>query len=298
MHLLRYLSGWEESSFESYKQAYTLWGGNTVSNPQILHFLHQRFTLNERFYIKRNKNEELIGGVCVWNNTHIAGDQAIVHSKNINRYPLSFDEIILPIKPDCRVILPFRSKFLSQINSQSVRNCSHLLDARRKICIVRSVSAKTRSSRNRDLKKFINVGGSVHDTSEYSIDGLFSHYQRLFFQRRSEHINTDYLQELMGEIEDLKFGKILAMCGEPCAIQLMLRSQDSKSVYLDGINTGMSMHYPHLSIGTLAAWVNICAGVDYGKSVNKNVRISFGRPTAEYKDYWCKKERLYRCISL
>ncbi|MBF6638254.1 hypothetical protein ITX54_16435 [Rouxiella silvae] len=297
MDLLRFLSGWTESSFETYKQAYTLWGGNTVSNPEILNFLHQRFDLHERFYIKRNKKEELIGGVCVWNNTYIAGDPAIVHSKNIDRYPLSFDEIILPIKPDTRVILPFHSKFLSQINSQSVRNCSHLLDARRKICIVRSVSAKTRSSRNRDLKKFINAGGSIHDTSEYSIESLFSHYRQLFYQRRGVRVNTDCLQELMGEIEILKFGKILAMCGEPCAIQLMLRTQDNQRIYLDGINTGMSMQYPHLSIGTLAAWVNICAGIAYGKSVNKNVRISFGRPTAEYKDYWCKQENLYRCFS-
>ena len=291
------LLGWKESSFEDYQQAYATYGGNLLSDPRILKFIHSRFDLKPRFLIQRDRYDKIVAGVCIWDNLYIAGDQRVVNKHGINRFPLNFDEIVLPISPDTRAVLPFRTKFLSDINHHSVRNSSHLLNAHREISIVRAVSAKTRSSRNRELRKFMDIGGSIHHVSEFSAEDLMQIYATLFFQRRGKQIELEYTRELLREIPDLPFGYVLSFEGEPCAMQWLMKSEDHQRVYLDYINAGMNTALSHLSIGTLAAWVNIRAAFEYGEKQAKQVRFSFGRPTADYKDRWCDRNPLYRVIA-
>jgi len=291
------LLGWQESSFDDYQQAYANFGGSILSDPRILQFFHRRFNLNERYYIKRDRDNEIVGGVCVWDNHFIAGDQRVVLKHGIGRYPLNFDELVLPLKHSHSIVLPFRTKFLSNINQCSLRNSSHLLNARREVSIVRDVSAKTRSSRNRELNKFIKAGGSVHSVSDYDHEGLMQIYADLYYQRRNQRIEMDTTRELLSEIPDLMFGHVLAFNGEPCAMQWVVKSEDHRQVYLDYINAGMNLSLSHLSVGTLAAWVNVRAALEYGEKHHKQVRFSFGRPTGDYKERWCDREPLYRVIA-
>jgi hypothetical protein len=291
------LSGWTESSFEDYQQSYVRFGGSILSNPQILSFFHTHATLNERYFIRRDRTGNLAGAVCVWNNKFIAGDQCAVKKHGLQRYPLNFDEIVLPINPAVKCILPFRTKFLSDINYPSIRNSSHRLNAHREVSIVRPVSAKTRSSRNRELRKFTDAGGSVHRLSEYSLEQQLQMYSELFYQRRDKHIEIKPMQELLAAIPNLLFGNILAFKNTPCAMQLVVKKEDCHRIYLDYVNAGMNTKLSNLSVGTLAAWINIREAMEYGEAQNKQVRFSFGRPTADYKDRWCDREQLYRILA-
>lgn len=297
MNVLPRLLGWQEASFTDYQLAYTAFGGSVLSDPRILHFIHQRFQLNERYFIRHNSAGELVGGVCIWDNRYIAGDQRIMRKHGINHYPLNCDEVALPISVNARMILPFRTKFLSDLNHRSLLNSSHLLNAHREISIVRPVSAKTRSSRNRELKRFQNAGGSVHSITEYDTETLMHIYADLYYQRRGKRIGLESTRDLLGEIPDLLFGSVLAFNEEPCAMQWVVKSEDCQRIYLDYVNAGMNLELSYLSVGTLAAWVNICAAEAYGEAQGKQVRFSFGRPTMGYKDRWCIREPLYRVIA-
>ena len=297
MHFLSRRLGWQEASFEDYIQAYHLFGGSTLADPRILHFFHIRHCLNEKFFIQRNRQGQLTGGVCIWENKYIAGDQKPVKAHQLSRYSFNFDELVLPVSPETRLLLPFRTKFLSRLNHTSFLNCSHRLNARREISIVRPVSQKTRQSRNRELKRFLSRGGEVRSVTDYSHDELISIYARLYFLRRSKNITTEPIADLLNGVPDLMFGKILLFNGKPCAMQWLTKSEDHQCVYLDYVNAGMDLSLSSLSVGTLAAWVNIQAASDYCQTAGKKMRFSFGRPTADYKSPWCDREPLYRLIS-
>ncbi|WP_054178779.1 GNAT family N-acetyltransferase [Trabulsiella odontotermitis] len=297
MHFLSRRFGWHEASFEDYIQAYDRFGGSTLANPRILHFFHTRHRLNETFFIQRSRSGELTGGVCIWDGKYIAGDQKPVKAHQLTRYPLNFDELVLPVSPQTRALLPFRTKFLSGLNHASFMNCSHRLNAGREISIVRPVSQKTRQSRNRELKRFLNSGGEVRCVTDYSHDELIRIYARLYFLRRGKNITAEPIADLLNDIPDLMFGKILTFNDEPCAMQWLTKSEDHQRVYLDYINAGMDLALSSLSVGTLAAWVNIQAAQDYCQITGKQMRFSFGRPTADYKARWCDREPLYRLIA-
>ncbi|MFW0766668.1 hypothetical protein ACN0IV_12595 [Trabulsiella odontotermitis] len=297
MYFLSRRFGWQEASFEDYVQAWYLFGGSTLADPRVLHFFHTRHRLNEAFFVQRNRMGKLTGGVCVWEGKYIAGDQRPVKAHQLSRYPLNFDELVLPVSPEIRTLLPFRTKFLSGLNHASFMNCSHWLNAGREISIVRPVSQKTRQSRNRELKRFLSSGGEVRCVTDYSHDELISIYAHLYFLRRNKQITTEPVAELLHEIPDLMFGKILIFNGKPCAMQWLTKSEDNQRVYLDYINAGMDLSLSSLSVGTLAAWVNIQAAQDYCRTAGKQMRFSFGRPTADYKARWCDREPLYRLIS-
>lgn len=297
MNLLTRLLGWKEASFIDYQQAYTVFGGSILSNPRILQFIHRRFQLDERYFIKHDRTGRLIGAVCTWDNKYIAGDQRIMHKYGINRYPFNTDEIALPIDLNSQMSLPFRTKFLSPLSQKPLLNSNHLLNAHREISIVKPVSSKTRSSRNRELKRFLNAGGSVHPIAEYDTKTLVQIYADLYFLRRKKRLEIDYSVELINEIPDLLFGSVLAFNEQPCAMQWVVKVEDHNQIYLDYVNAGMNPELAHLSIGTISAWVNIRDSQIYGESKNKKVRFSFGRPTANYKDRWCIRESLYRVIA-
>lgn len=290
--------GWKEASLADYQQAYHLFGGSVLSDPRILHFFHARFHLNERFFIKHDNTGQLAGGICVWNNRFIAGDKQQAHKNGIGRYPFNFDEIVLPIHPAVRGILPFRTKVLSAINHVSVRNSSHRLNAGRKISIARSVSVKTRHTRNRELRKFTDAGGSFRCLTEYEPEHLIQIYAELFYLRRERHLDRSLMCEVLDDIPDLLFGHVLDFKGAPCAMQWVVKSEDHQRVYLDYVNAGMDTRLPsHLSVGTLAAWVNVRHAFQYGDDHHKQVRFSFGSPTAGYKERWCDQASLYRIIA-
>jgi len=296
MQFLTRAFGWQQASFDDYIQAYNLFGGSTLADPRILDFFHSRHHLNEAFFVRRNKQGALTGGICTWEGKYIAGDQKIVKKHRLSRYPLNFDEIVVPVPTDSKSLFPFRTKFLSSLNQQSFLNCSHKLNARREICIVRPLSSKTRQSRNRELKKFLNNGGEVRSVDDYSLDELIRIYAHLYCLRRETQIATEPMAELYSAIPELRFGNILLFNGEPCAMQWLTKSEDHQYLYLDYVNAGMDLSLSHLSVGTLAAWVNIQESLNLSQSSGKKMRFSFGRPTADYKYRWCDREPLYRLL--
>ena len=79
-------------------------------------------------------------------------------------------------------------------------------------------------------------------------------------------------------------------------MQWITKTEDRNRIYLDYVNAGMRMDIKNHSIGTLCAWVNIKEAFNLGDKINKEVRFSFGRPTADYKERWCLKEPLFRVL--
>ncbi|HEJ9541392.1 hypothetical protein GHV27_08445 [Proteus mirabilis] len=288
--------GWQQGSAIEYQEAYNKFGGSIITSPEILNFIHTRFDLNEKFYIKKDKDNQIIGAFCTWHDKFLAGEQKIAIKLELYRYMLNFDEIILPLSIEDNVFLPVNSKFLSSKNK--VINAFSKINSHREVCLVKSFSKKTISTRNRELNKFIKKGGSVINVSKYSVEEFSDIYDELYFKRRNEHSYKKEIREILNIFPDLIFGNILWLENKPVAMQYVIKKDSPNWVCFDYINSGMDMNYPDLSLGTIAAWVNVRDAIEYTNKRNLELRYCFGRPTFDYKERWCNRFPLQRVISI
>ncbi|WP_340618829.1 hypothetical protein [Xenorhabdus entomophaga] len=289
--------GWKKASFDNYVEAYNLYGGGISTSPEVLQFLHYRFNFNEKYFVKTDDNDNILAAVCVWNSNYLAGDPNVFH-EFYNPYPVCPNEIIFPIKQGHKCVLPFKSKFLSSKNATSVLNSFHMVNANREICFVKKSSGKTVNTRNRELKKFLNNGGSIINILDITTDEFVDIYDELFFMRRQIHIDKKAIKELLDEIPTLKFGNLLFWNNRPAAVQFVIKKQCINWINFDFVNIGRNMNLQDSSIGTIAMWVNVRDAMALSEKEKVEMRFSFGRPTFDYKDRWCVREKLYRVITL
>lgn len=295
MNIIKNFFGWHEIDSQDYDTTFKKFGGNIISNPNVLAFLHNRFTLNESYYAHRNNAGDIDGAICVWNNKYIAGEPKAVMKYGLKIYPLNFDEIILPISEEV-VYLPFKTKHLSGANTQRIINKSHLFNAKRRVCIVKQPSSKTRQTRKRELRKFIEAGGTIKNISEYSREEYVDIFDELYFIRRGSHINKSVVLDIFNSIPNIFVGNVLEYNGSPCATQLIASQSDNTTVYFDYVNSGRAMELDWHPIGTISLWTNIMSAQNTATDTCKKLRFSFGRPTADYKHRWCTMNKLYRLI--
>ena len=290
--------GWQQGSAIEYQEAYNKFGGSVITSPEVLNFIHSRFNLNEKFHIKKDKNKQIVGAFCTWHDKYLAGEQKIAHGLGLYRYMLNFDEIILPLSPNEKFIITAKSKFLSEKNKAQVINAFEKINAHREICLVKSFSKKTISTRNRELNKFIKKGGSIINISEYLPHELVDIYDELYFKRRKEHCAKKEFLESLKALPNLPFGNILWLENKPVAMQFVVKKDSPNWVCFDYINSGMDMEYPDLSLGTIAAWVNVRDAIEYTTKRGLELRYCFGRPTFDYKERWCKRSSLQRVVAI
>lgn len=297
LHLLTNCLGWKTCNLENYQQAWQQFGGSVLTNPQILQFLNERFKPDVSFWHCHDRQGKLTGAICIWDKKIIAGDKRYLSQLPGRHYPLNADEIALPLAPDWRGILPWQTRFLSSLNQPNVRNTSYRFNARREICIAHKLKRKTRLSRQNELKRFIQAGGSIHPISELSHKEIIHIFTRLMYLRRNIQLDPQPLQDLLTSVPDLLFGHMLAFNGEPCAMQWIVKSEDPHHIWLDFVNNAMSLAHPELYIGSVLTWINTSSAFDYAQQHGKILRYSFGQPTAKYKDLWCDRLPLYRVIA-
>ncbi|HCM61272.1 MAG TPA: hypothetical protein DIT05_01835 [Morganella sp. (in: Bacteria)] len=288
--------GWKKANFSNYLEAYNLYGGGLSTSPEILNFLHQRYDLNEKYYIRHNK-ERITAAICVWNNQFLAGDPDAYHKIGIE-HPLYTDEIIFPFQEDEKSFIFLKSKYISPLHQRNIINTAHTINAHRKICLVKAVSSKTKSSRNRELNRFLKNEGSVVSMNDVSTSDFVDLYDELYFMRRSEHQNKQILADILNEIPSLKFGNVLFYKNSPAAVQFVIKKQTIDKIYFNFVNTGRRMDIDDIPIGTIAMWVNVKDAISLCEEKKLEMRFSFGRPTFEYKMRWCDTHKLYRTLSI
>ncbi|HEI8681589.1 TPA: hypothetical protein SLG06_003599, partial [Proteus mirabilis] len=52
-------TGWQQGSIIEYQEAYNQFGGSVITAPDILDFIHNRYSLKEKFFIKKDKNNKV-----------------------------------------------------------------------------------------------------------------------------------------------------------------------------------------------------------------------------------------------
>jgi hypothetical protein len=294
--LIRIAFRWEESSFSEYSKAYAAFGGNTISSPLVLDYIAKNYNVNTRYFIHKAASGVYDAAIATWDNA-IAGDKKIVNKYGI-KIPVAFDEVIIPHNSELRkLVIPFSSKILSVDNSPIIINALTKLNSGREVCIVKPIKGKSRQTLNRQLNQFLAQGGEVHKVTDLSTDDFHDMYSELFYARRNKAAEEGQTRHFLKNVDDILFGSYLSLNGEPCATQLITKTEDSTTVYLDYINSGRKMNVTDFSLGTICMWENIKNAFEYAESLNKKLRFSFGKPTSGYKDRFCVRHKLMRTIA-
>ncbi|OON39782.1 hypothetical protein BTJ39_12170 [Izhakiella australiensis] len=295
---IRKFLGWEEASLQEYKNCHLRYGGNFETHPDILNFIHGRADCKEKFYVHHTAGN-INGSVCVWGNKHLANDITPFTPVNELCLPLARDELILPVEKNRKMVIPWKSKILSPVQ-KNIINSSEFFNACRSLCLAKTLdefSKKTVQIRNREIKSFINEGGEIRDQSELSASVLFEIYDNLFEKRRGLRIDKkenviDFIHNFRNNI----FGKLLYLEGNPCAFQLITKCESLNINSFNFINIGIDKEIKELPLGTILMWININEACKTLENENQQMRFSFGRPTAEYKNRWCYQEKLSRLL--
>ncbi len=56
-----FLSGWKHGTADDYNLCYNLYGGSFMTHPDVLSFLENRLDFRSTYFVKRDKNEKLLG---------------------------------------------------------------------------------------------------------------------------------------------------------------------------------------------------------------------------------------------
>ncbi|KAB8307080.1 GNAT family N-acetyltransferase [Rouxiella chamberiensis] len=300
--LIAKLLGWEEGSIIEYRECYEQFGGNFSTHPDAVQTQNDMLNLGARYFIRTNGRGDKQGGICVWDGNMLANDYDSDRLTQSLALPVAKDELILPISRSGHLILPFKSKIISSKHSSNIINSTFSINAKRRICVAKDIgklSVKTRQSRKREYKKFIESGGKVHRVEDFTTSELVEIYSTLFFKRRSKKMKNK--SELINFLECLKphiFGCILFIDDSPVAFQLIMKAESLEIISYDYINIGLDTSYSKLSLGTLITWLNLNDASRECQRKEKEMRFSFGRPTAEYKNRWCTLEFVGRIITL
>lgn len=69
---ISYATGWRIGTAEEYRTCYSLYGGSFVTHPDVLSFMQRQLNLRHKYYIKRDSNGSLLGGMCTNGRKEIA----------------------------------------------------------------------------------------------------------------------------------------------------------------------------------------------------------------------------------
>lgn len=131
----RILTRWQPSSFTLYREAFTLYGGSINMHPDIVDYFMRRHNWHFKFF--HYKEDDVIKGAYF-----ICNDQNIGILTR-RTFPLSSDEILIPMAPDLRCFLPDRTNRLSALHQPQIRNAVWKITRKNK-----TVWSKKRSLQN------------------------------------------------------------------------------------------------------------------------------------------------------
>lgn len=284
MNIGHALFGWKKSDFGIYEEIFYKYGGSINTHPDIV-----------RFFINKKG-----GRFRFWHYIHhdeIKGAYFDVDSKflalNVWReYPVSYDEIVLPVEREQKIILPQKTNRISSIHKGTIRNSFFSFTKKREVCLVKNAfSSKTIRKRNGEMKNFLSSGGEIfrlEDMSAQDIADLYVHLFRLRFGERIRCYEKNKIVELLGAIPHLVFGNALFYKGNPCAIDIVLCGGNKDMLYFDVPNGGFDPELGAFSPGSLLMWQNICDAREVCKTGNQKMIFSIGlyEKNWEYKRMW------------
>lgn len=253
-------------------------------HPDVIEFARSRLGLSVE-YFHTIQNGEVVGAYPVVNNEMLG-------ARIWQRYPVSYDETVIPLAPECRIMLPERSNRISPYQQFNFTNVNYTIARKNAICIVKNTfSTKTEKNRRNEYNRFIRAGGKCMDQSCFTNEELSDIYIALFKARFHDSIkcyDKNDILDIIKYLRHLVFGNVLFIDDQPCAFDLIFYGESERLLYFDVPNGGLDTRFSHLSPGSVLMWKNIQAARNVCGKKNRPMRFSIGALDKEwaYKLRW------------
>lgn len=295
MSLKHSISGWKPSNYDVYAETYQKFGGSVNMHPDVVEFFMRKGQRKFSFWQSCTDGE-------------VTAAYFIVDDKEVGlnvwrEYPVSFDEVMLPVSAEQKLWLPDKTNRLSSRHRDGILNSAFFYRTKRQICRVKaSFSGKTVKKRNGELRKFMGMGGVCYRLSDMSPKEIAALYVRLFKLRFAESVRCyeeGKIEELLSAVPHLIFGNVLFYSGTPCAIDLVLSADSDSMVYFDVPNGGVDPKYSAFSPGSMLMWANISDARNLCAMQGKEMIFSIGLYDKEweYKLRWADTARTGKVIA-
>ncbi|MBC6573309.1 antimicrobial resistance protein Mig-14 [Escherichia coli] len=292
----RIITSWEPSTFCIYKNAFEKYGGSVNMHPAVVSYFMKYHAWEIEFFHYK-KGGDIKGAYFLCN-----GKQIGIMARR--RYPLSSDEILIPFAPDIKCFFPDKTNKLSSINKINIINATWSIARKKQNCIIKdSFSTKFEKTRRNEVQRFIRNGGEIKSIDQLSANEITRFYISLFHSRFGGELpcyEYDDLLMFISSLQELMFGHVLFWDGEPCAIDIVLKSESSCNVYYDVPNGAVlnDESCMKLSPGSVLMWLNIDKARKYCKENNKKMIYSIGafRPEWKYKLLWSVPCKVGKCL--
>lgn len=296
--LLTKFTHWDECSFADYTACCELYGFNSESSPRFLEFFLCHGV--ELKFLSFRRRGELLGAVCLdrgWLVNDYKNSKRQIHG-----FPIPAFSILPPFKEGIRCVAPFRTKSLSHLSTNFI-NSSFSLFSKRRSAYARNLesgfSPKTRSTRNREIRKFFEAGGSFISVSDVSPEFLIDSYYKLHAKRWGNNTPPDEnTREFFTQYHQNFFGKIAMMDDIAVGVQLLISTESKRGFFVDFINIGYDTDIKKHPIGTMMMWQNLQAANEQAEALKKPLYYSYGMMSGEYKSRWCDPQSNGRVIVL
>ncbi|MFK54904.1 antimicrobial resistance protein Mig-14 [Salmonella enterica] len=285
-HIKRKLTHWETSSFPIYRDTFEQYGGSVNMHPDIVEYFMKYHDWKFSFFHYK-KYDEIKGAYFVCNNQNIG----ILMRR---AFPLSSDEVLIPLAPELRCFLPERTNKLSVYHRSQIINATWRLARKKQNCLVKDTfSTKFGKNRRNEYQKFLRNGGNVKSLDDFSGDELVWIYQSLFRSRFGDTLPcypTGNLTDFFSRLRHLLYGCVLYVENSPCAFDIVLKAESRLNVYFDVPNGGVKKECMNLSPGSILMWLNVNNAKSYCQAKDKKFIFSIGalRPEWEYKLRWAE----------
>ncbi|MDS1618190.1 antimicrobial resistance protein Mig-14 [Escherichia coli] len=277
----RTLTGWKSSSYDIYKEIYSRYGGSVNMHPDAVRFFMERHKWKFEFFHFERKGE-IHGAYFIANNQQIG----LLARRE---YPLNSDEIMLPFSDKLRCFLPDCTNKLATHHKMHIINATWTIARKKRNCLVKErFSPKFEKRRRNEFRNFIRNGGSVRLITEHSIQEIADIYFSLFHIRYDNSVPCYKYRELVAFLMHMQkhlCGHILYWRGEPCAIDLVLKSESASNIYYDnpmGVVRSNS-DCMRFSPSSVLIWLNIEQAREYSICNQKKMFFSMGALTDEWK---------------
>jgi len=292
--LFSFICGWRECDRKCYENAYMLYGGSSNTHPGIVDFINSENNHKLRYFIKKIRGETI---AAIFTNDKMELCQPQSRTAHLH---VSFDEVIFPAKPDTLFVLPFKSKYISEVNRENIINLLPNIFNKRYVCIVKNFfCSKTHKRRRNEINFFLRNGGEIRCVKDYSPSEICHIYRNLYIMRWGEKFDESYfnsLKKFLNTCPEVLFGHVLLIDKKPCAIDYIVKTDSPKWLYFDVVNGGLDPAYKSLSLGSVLMWLNIQEARIQAQIAQKTVRFNLGNPTMEYKKRWTLCHKLYRTL--
>ncbi len=272
-----------------YKQCYEAFGGSFITHPEVIRAISNLIDMPLDFKACY-QSEKIAGYVALWGD-YLAGDTS-VHQENdpLCLVDLGNAEIILPLKPSGKVSLPAKGELLSE---RHVSQLNHLEESRVKaLALAKNPYSgwrrKFRYNRARELQQFEASGGQYRSVRKFLPEEVASIYNQLFVKRHGFDAKGAYrIPELLETLFSWLCGYVLIVDEKPIAIQLVYGVESRSWLSYEFVNGAYDPEFSGMSPGSVLMYLNITQAAERARTLNKELRYSFGKFGSDYKSKWC-----------